>query len=501
MRIAIRADASAVIGSGHVIRCLSLATALREQGAQVRFLSRAIPAHLADLVRDAGHELAMLDAPGSHEAITAEACWTEPAQRADAGAAMDALADHPAWDWIVVDHYGLGLAWEAAVRPAAHRLLAVDDLGRQHDCDALLDANFMSDGIARYRDKIPATATLMLGPRYALLRPHFLAERSTTQARTGPVRRLLVFLGGMDQGDMTSIVLEAIAFLAHPSIETDVIIGPTHPACARIQALAQTNPLLHCHVQTDRIAQLFAAADLAVGSGGSATWERCAMGLPTLGLCLAENQQAVLEEGARQGFIYVPNRANYSARSIAIHLGALIDNDALRHHISRNGMALVDAQGLPRVTALMLGTAIALRLATMQDSHRLHTWRNDPKVRQNSRNTAEISRAEHEQWLADVLADARRSLLIGERDGQPVGVVRLDTIDASSAELSIYLVPGPQTRGQGLPLLQAAQDWLRQQQPTVSWLYAEVLNDNLPSHRLFSKAGFARRATRYAKRI
>lgn len=501
MRIAIRTDASAVIGSGHVMRCLALATGLREHGAQVRFLSRAMPAHLAELVRNEGHELVPLDTPGNSGTATAEAGWPAAAQRADAGAATHALADQPAWDWIVVDHYGLGHEWEAAVRPVARQLLAVDDLGRSHDCDALLDANFMSDGAARYQDQVPATATLMLGPRYALLRPQFLAQRTAAQVRTGPVRRLLVFLGGMDAGDMTSTVLEAIASLAHPSIETDVIIGPNHPAGARIQALAQTNPLLHCHVQTDRIAQLFAAADLAVGAGGSATWERCAMGLPTLGLCLAKNQQAVLDEGARQGFIYVPNRGDYSARAIAMHLGTLIDNDCLRHHISRSGMALVDARGLPRVTALMLGSGIALRLATTQDSHRLHAWRNDPQVRLASRNTAEIPRADHEQWLANLLADVGRSLLIGERDGEPVGVVRLDTVDASSAELSIYLVPGPQARGQGLPLLLAAQDWLRQHQPAVSWLYAEVLNDNLPSHRLFSRAGFARQTTRYAKRI
>jgi RimJ/RimL family protein N-acetyltransferase len=297
-------------------------------------------------------------------------------------------------------------------------------------------------------------------------------------------------------------VLEAVAAIGHPALEVDVVIGAQHPARGRIERLAAGNPRLHCHVQTDRVAQLCAAADLAVGAGGGATWERCALGLPALGLCLAENQLPVLQAGARHGFIYVPNDFLHDAPTIALHLRALLNNNLLREHMSRIAMDLVDAQGLQRVTAFLLQQSVTIRIASAADSRMLHTWRNAPEVRQASRNAEEIPWEAHQRWLENVLADAARHLLIGERGGEPVGVVRFDpTPDGTGAEISIYLAPGRQGRGDGTALLRAAQDWLTQKRPGTSLLHAEVLHDNQASHRLFGKAGFSRQATRYAKRI
>ena len=439
--------------------------------------------------------------PGGKIGPSAEAPWTPSAEQADAQGMVAALAGSAPWDWIVVDHYGLGIDWEQTVRPTCRHLFALDDLGRRHDCDVLLDANFIADPAARYAGKLPTTATVLLGPDHALLRPEFLAARQAVQVRTGPVRRLLVLLGGMDASNTTGIVLEAIAAINKPQLEVDVVIGATHPARSQIEQLAARNPLLHCHVQTDKVAQLCAGADLAIGAGGGATWERCALGLPTLGLCLAENQRPVLEAGARHGFLCVPNGPVHDAASIALHLASLLDNDGLREHMSRRAMALVDAQGLQRVIALMLQPQLAVRRATPADSRMLHCWRNAPAVRQASRNTGEIAWSDHVHWLQGVLADPARMLLIGERAGQPVGVVRFDAHDDGGAEVSIHLASGSHERGEGTALLLAAQEWLRREHPGISRLEAEVLNDNVPSHRLFGRAGYTRQATRYARKI
>lgn len=503
MKIAVRADASTVSGSGHLMRCLTLADALRDQGAQVRFLCSELPIHLAALVRRNGHQLVMLTPPCASSKIgtSAEAPWTASAEQADAQETVAALAGSGRWDWIVVDHYGLSAHWEQAVHPVTHRLFALDDLGRRHDCDVLLDANFIPDAAARYVGRLPATTTMLLGPAYALLRPEFLAARHNLQARTGPVRRLLVLLGGMDASNATVTVLEAIAAINKPQLEVDVVVGATHPALAQIKQMAAHTPLLHCHVQTDKVAQLCAAADLAIGAGGGSTWERCALGLPTLGLCLAENQRAALEAGARHGFLYHPNGPVHDAASIARHLAALLDNDGLREHMSRRAMELVDAQGLQRVASLMLRSPVAMRRATPADSRMLLGWRNAPEVRKASRITGEIAWAAHQRWLQQVLADPTRMLLIGERASQPVGVVRFDCAADGSAEVSIHVAPDSHGQGDGSALLLASQDWLRREYPDISHLTAEVLKDNGPSHRLFARAGYTRQNTRYAKRI
>lgn len=503
MKIAVRADASPATGSGHLMRCLALADALRSQGAQTHFLCSELPTHLEALVRDGGHLLSLLPDPGSSGKTgpSAEAPWTASAQATNARSTAAALAPHAPWDWLVVDHYGLGQAWEETVRPAAHGLFVLDDLGRCHDCDALLDANFLPGDADRYAGKVPASATLLLGPAYALLRPEFLAARRKVRPRRGAVRRLLVLLGGMDAGNTTGAVLQAVDAIGDPAMHVDVVIGAAHPARGQIEQLANASSLIRCHVQTDKVADLCAAADLAVGGGGGATWERCTLGLPTLALCLADNQRPILDAGARRGFLYVPNEPALDAPAIALHLRALLANDRLREHMSHTAMDLVDARGAERVSAFLLQRPVTMRRATRADSRMLHAWRNAPEVRQASRNTEFIPWAGHEQWLEGVLTDPSRMLLIGERAGLPVGVVRFDTEGGASAEISIHLAPRRQGHGDGSALLLAAQHWLRREHPGIARLEAEVLNDNEASHRLFGRAGFRRNTTRYAKRI
>lgn len=495
MKALFRVDASANVGSGHLVRCLTLAQELRRRGAACRFVGRELPDHLAATVRSQGHELQSLGAPVASN--NPEAVWPLQAQLADASA-VSAMGGE-GWDWLVVDHYGLGADWERAARPAARRLLAIDDLGRPHACDGLLDVNQQPDGQPQYADLLKHGTTCMLGPRYALLKPEFLAARADAVARDGPVRRVLVFMGGMDSVNATEPVLEAIA-LVDRGLEVDVVIGPAHPARARIEALARSWPSLHCHIQTGDMARLCAAADLAIGAGGGASWERCALGLPTLALSLAENQRVVLERAARRGLVAAPDGLALDPKAIALHLRALMDNPALRHHIASNAMAAVDAKGVLRVASFMQFAGIAMRPAGVEDSEALLSWRNQPDVRSASRDSAKITRADHERWLAAVLISGQRQLLIGDLDGEPVGVVRFDS-DGSTSEVSIYRIPSPGTAGAGPSLLRAADGWLREQHPEVRLLRAEVLRDNQPSHQLFLDAGYSRDSTRYLKEL
>jgi UDP-2,4-diacetamido-2,4,6-trideoxy-beta-L-altropyranose hydrolase len=498
MKVAIRADASPEIGSGHVMRCLSLADALVARGSDVCFVSRALPQHLADAVAAGGHRLAALPPAPPPPDPAPQAAWPAAYQAQDAQASATAIADFNP-DWLVADHYGLDREWEHAMRSVAPRLMAIDDLAREHDCDLLLDQTLHADARARYASRVPAAATLLLGPSHALLRAEFRRARATAQVRTGRVARLLVFMGGMDAGNATGVVLQAISLLPESSFGLDVVIGPAHPARADIEQFCRERANAICHVQTSSMAALFARCDLAVGAGGGASWERCCLGVPTLAVPLAENQQALLAGAARAGIAYVPDGGLREPARLSVHLQALLDNSALREAMSAAGMALVDGRGADRVAAAVAGRQVTIRRARREDCELLHRWRNAAAVRASSRNSAPIALAEHSAWFEQVLQAPDRPLLVGEDGHGAVGVVRFD-IEGSEAEVSIYLAEPRLGQGLGPGLLAAAEEWLAAARPEVTAIRAETLAANRASQRLFESAGYRLDSQRFIKR-
>ena len=497
VKIAIRADASPRIGAGHVMRCLALADGLRARGAEVMFVCRHVTESLQRLIAEKGHRLTRLEAPPDPvpERDAPHSAWLGVPQEADAAQTLQVLAG-ATWDWVVVDHYALDHRWETAVRASASRILVIDDLAdRVHDCDLLLDQNLYRGMGARYAGKAPDTAELRLGPRYALLRASFAAQRSLCRPRSGAVRRLLILFGGVDADDHTGAAVEIVASLALQGVAVDVVVGGEHPRrdalAGRCQALG-----FRIHVQTPHIAELMAQADLAIGAAGSATWERCCLGLPTIAFAVADNQVEVLDHAAEQGLLWAAGRDGLG--SLARDLEALMANEPLRRHLSHAGFDAVDGLGVARIATDMGCTAIALRSATMADARDLFDWRNHPSIRAVSRESQPIEWERHEQWLASTLGDPRRILLLGHAGDRPVGVVRFDR-EGDTAEVSIYLVPGAQEPGAGRELLAAAEAWFSRQHPDVKRLTAAVLGSNERSHGLFRSRGYHLDASAYSK--
>jgi UDP-2,4-diacetamido-2,4,6-trideoxy-beta-L-altropyranose hydrolase len=355
MNVAIRVDASPAIGIGHVMRCLTLADELRDTGAHVRFVSRHLPQYLEDIVRGRGHECVTLTgasrtAPG---AGVPHAHWLGTSQEADAGEAIDALADR-AWEWLVVDHYAIGAPWHRALRSRARRILVIDDVAdREHDCDVLMDQNLYPDMQTRYSGKVPPACTLLLGPHYALLRPRFAGLHDATPLRQAGVRRILVLLGGMDTQNHTEKVVRALASLADRVFDVDVVIGRQHPAADTIHALCDRHGY-RCLVQVDDVASLMAAADLAIGASGSTSWERCCLSLPTLCLTHADNQVAIAEGLASAGAIVnLGDGGAMETTGIAQAVRDLLDDPATLLALSAAARRITDGRGTARVVERM----------------------------------------------------------------------------------------------------------------------------------------------------
>jgi UDP-2,4-diacetamido-2,4,6-trideoxy-beta-L-altropyranose hydrolase len=501
-KFALRVDASSEIGTGHFMRCLTLADALKARGAQTRFVSRHLPEHLRSKLAAQGHEFALIDTPrnnGSLDELT-HASWLGVSQVQDARDTILALSGQN-WDWIIVDHYALDARWESKLRQVSKMILAIDDIAdRQHDCEILLDQNFYADMETRYIGKVPESCQLLLGPRYALLRDEYRRLHEQVKPRTGPVRLVLVFFGGVDADNYTGRAIEALSGTDTTGIHVDVVIGERHPY--REQILAACGQLgFVCHVQTDKMAELMAAADLAIGAGGSACWERCCLGLPALSFCTADNQQEQVADAAGRGLLYAPEIQSDLKQTIQRHFRALIENSHLRQCISRNSMQLVNGRGALRVIASMGCSGIVIRMATLDDSEKLFHWRNHQSIREVSRNTEVIAWNDHQIWFASVLADSKSMLLIGQEAGLPIGVVRFDMQNEDEAEISIYVVPEKLFSGLGRSLLHRAELWLAANHSEINKIRAHVLGDNSRSQRLFSEAGYQVDSTDYSKRL
>lgn len=293
MRVAFRADASVTIGTGHVMRCLTLADMLRTRGADCRFLTRDLPGHLGAVIAQRGFTVALLDAPTGpapsgppDHAAWAGVTWQQ--DLADTRAAIDRA------DWLVVDHYAFDAHWQTGLADRAGRIMVIDDLAdRPHAAALLLDQNLGREA-KDYDGLVPDDCRILTGPRFALLRPEFAAQREASLARRGAARlsHLMISMGGTDAADATSTVLRALARADLPGeFRISVAMGSRAPALERVRALAADMPwLTSVLVDVRDMGVLMTDADLAIGAGGSTTWERCCLGLPAIMVETAANQ-------------------------------------------------------------------------------------------------------------------------------------------------------------------------------------------------------------------
>ena len=227
-----------------------------------------------------------------------------------------------------------------------------------------------------------------------------------------------------------------------------------------------------------------AEADLAIGAGGTAMWERCCLGLPAISLCVAENQRKQIADAAEEGLLYSPTGGKNLVNTIHHHTNVLLENPALLKLISNSERKTVDGNGVTRIVSAMTIGDIEIRQANEEDSQPLFEWRNHPTIRAVSRNNAPIIWEDHQRWLSVVIDAKDRELLIGIISDQPVGVVRFD-IEGEVAEISIYLVPDGGFVGQGRNLLLSAELWLKANCPDIISIRAIVMGENQLSKNLF----------------
>ena len=497
MRVVVRADASVAMGTGHVMRCRTLANALNKRGARIHFITRAHSGHLGDMLARDGFEVTLLPQPKAEEENRCDdyGAWLGVTQHEDSDQTIAAI-DNQECAWLIVDHYGLDEMWEARLRPHTHKLMVIDDLAnRQHDCDVLLDQNYAEGSQERYQAWVSAQCQLLLGPRYALLRPEYADYRETLPSRTGSIRRVMIFMGGADKANITGKVLAALSGdrLAH--LDVDVVIGPNFIHKDEVVTQATSRPNTNIHTDRPHLADLMAKADLAIGAGGATTWERMCLGLPSVVMSIAENQVPACEALDSSGLIrYLGAAIHLDAAAVeAAMIEAIADPEKLRT-LAAKTQSLVDGKGAERVAEVLDPTAstnLKLRPASSIDALTYFNWVNDPEVRSSAINSDPIQLHSHLEWFARRLLDVNSHLFVLEAAGLPVGQIRFER-HGEETTIDYSLDAWVRGRGWAKCLVTMGVEALKSCCPTM--LTATVKPENDVSAATFIRLGFVEQA-------
>jgi UDP-2,4-diacetamido-2,4,6-trideoxy-beta-L-altropyranose hydrolase len=365
MKVVFRVDASNQIGTGHIMRCLTLADALKLKGADVQFICRLHEGSLIERIEKQGFRVHALplnskvvdrgEVPNnSARERTYGIKWLGSTQQQDAEQCRPIL-DGIKPDWLIVDHYGVDETWQLLLKDSAKKLMVIDDLAdRKHLCDVLLDQTFGRTK-KEYVDYVPSACRMLLGSKYALLRPEFAEWRDySLKRRANPeLKKLLISMGGVDADNVTGQVLEGLKSCGLSNeLDVTVVLGETSPNIAVVQKQATELPfraLIKTNVSN--MAELMSKADLAIGAAGATTWERCCLGVPSIIVMLADNQKYIIDSLSKLNVCLKVDKKDLSQQ---IKEAVLLPKEVLQA-LSRDASKIVDGLGVDHVVEATQG--------------------------------------------------------------------------------------------------------------------------------------------------
>ena len=464
---------------GHFTRCLALAGELRGYGCEIAFICRPLIKNLLDNIQRQGYSFFEI----------ASLSWKDDCARVKA-----ILSEQKkAIDWLIVDHYGLDQRWEKSLRPHTQRIMVIDDLAnRKHDCDLLLDQNTIENFKNRYDGLVPKHSLKLLGPQYVLLRKEFHETRKHLKRQRTKTKRILIFFG--KQGPVPVLkTLKAIARLNKPHLQVDVAADGKHN-----QIEFPKIPHLFFHKHIDNMAACMARADLAIGAGGSATWERCCLGLPSIVMVFSENQHIPTRTTAKEGrLINLGWHESVTVERLYRQLKILFENPRRREALSRRARALVDGTGAKRVAMRMVSLMIQapkdyyFELLGQKHTGAILKWRNDPEVKTLFKEQTKLTARAQSAFLdAYPQKDRLDFVLMESCSGRPVGVFNLKNVSSKMPEIG-QLIGEKSHRGRGLGKKATASLLaFAFQQLNLKALFAYVQKRNHVNVNLLSKLKF-----------
>jgi len=498
MNVVFRVDASLAIGSGHVMRCITLAQRMRNCGFKCHFICREHTGNFIRYIEQLGFLVHRLPASSSSQPrvnneypLPLHAQWLGSSWELDKQLTSEILNMLGSVGWLIIDHYAIDARWERALKDYCDRILVIDDLAdRQHYCDLLIDQT-LDRTFYDYKNLVPGETKLLVGPKYALLRDSFVLAREQAYSINAPnnLSRILVSMGGVDEKNATLKVLQQL--VKNEKYLVTVLLGPNAPHYKDVSAYCRKYRNIK-HIQfTNDIAALMLESDISIGAAGSTSWERACLGLPSIVIPLADNQREIAQKlDVAKAAILI------ELDDIDSSLAKKIAEIAVRwESIHDANFRLCDGLGVNRLMQELSKLECPSKLkyelvpARHADIQKVFDWQSSSLTRQYALNSEMPSWSAHQNWMQEKLSQTKDYFyIISEtKNNIKLGVVRLDWLSKGYYLVSIYVDP----ENYGLGIAAEALANLDHLHPHVT-IEAVVLKENKASQRLFEKANYQR---------
>ncbi len=482
MKIAIRVDASTLIGSGHVMRCLVLADAIKAKGHHVVFVCLPLNGALIDYVKQRGHDVIKLS-QDAMSALPPDASeyeiWLQRPIETDA---YDFLAYVGSLDIVITDHYAIGYSWQKIVKATLNcKIVAIDDLCREHMVDLLVDQT-----LGRHILEYPSVKNVLAGSDYALLSPDFYKKRENafTRKLDRADLKVLITMGGVDRHNVTLQVLHTLVNALDAKFT--VLLGKKAPHYEAVKEFcAEFNHINHLDF-CDDMPSLMLQHAVSIGAPGMTSWERACLGLPSIIIPIADNQKHVAESLNKSGVSEVVSMDAISS-DLKPALDKLLQNYTAYLDTS---LGVCDGLGINRVVQEILDEN-PLRLVKANEGHIeiIYAWQSHEQTRKYSNNANVPSCDDHVAWMQRKLASYTDYFYLAQmkETGEYCAAVRLDRVSENKYVISIFLNPECYGKKIGAKVL-ALIDEIH----PVKEINAQVLIENSASQKLFERAGYTR---------
>jgi len=352
--------------------------------------------------------------------------------------------------------------------------------------------------LSDYQNLLPKHCHQLLGNEYTLLRSVFAEYRNEAirkHLNTIKIENIFVSIGGTDPLNVTDLVINALRSLQKeiPALTANIVLASNATHKIQIEKSCQEHDWINLLIDSQNMAELMLEADLAIGASGSTTWERCCLGLPTLSIITASNQEFIAKTLEKHNVqVNLGLVESLSSYQINEKIKLLATDHTLYCKMVESSSDICDGLGAQRVVQNIINEVkndISLTLATSDDCSIVFKWQSTPELRKFSRNTNEITWQDHQEWFANTLKSKTRTLFIIEYNGSPCGILRLDILNNQTQEISILLSALHHGKNiasnaiKSIPLNYKKRD-----------IVASVHPENLASHKLFKRAGFVQTA-------
>lgn len=479
MKIIIRTDASIAIGTGHVMRCLALAQAWQDAEEQAIFVMKMVVPTLENKLQSEAMQIVYLP--------------VELSRSEDAEETVKIARQYDA-KWVVVDGYQFDAEYQRAIKDAGLYLLFIDDYGHSdhYYADVVLNQNISADeGMYAKREE---NTQLFLGTRYTLLRREFLQWRGWVRSHSSFAKKILVTLGGSDPDNVTLKVIQGLQLLQIEKLEVVVVVGGSNPHYEQLQAACENAGISICLKRNVmNMPELMAWADIAIAAAGSTTWELAFMGVPSILIVLADNQEAIAQTlNAMNIVVNLGWHTHFTFVDIAKTLSQLLPDLTARKAMSVSSQQLIDGEGSTRVLMPLKNQVLRLRSICEDDCHLLWEWANDPEVRKASFNSDFIPWEQHINWFTDKLNDPNYYIFIAiDPKDQLIGQVRFHIFNHQQAEIGISVAAAHRGYGySSILLINAVKKLFKKTKKTT--IHAYIKPHNYASIKVFEKANFQR---------